>query len=300
MPFMKVRDGRMHYEVLGEGPPVLLVHGFTNFGLVWADQATALVYAGYKVIMPDLAGHGLSSPATEDIPVATLAADMVALLDHLDVARAVICGLSLGGMVAQEMMAEHRTRLVAAIVVDSCADASGEKNVAAVTEWIRMFREPDGQMIRQEAAWPNLLQAPFRESPSGVSFNATWRNISAPRARPFARPCGYRAHDLFRPRAFARRDDALPRRQRRVRPALSRGDVPGDRRPHPRRHLRRDPRRRPHFRTRQPAALQRPPLGVRGQARGGCRSLSKVPARNAGTVQTFERPRPREARTAIV
>ena len=177
MPFMKVRDGRMHYEVLGEGPPVLLVHGFTNFGLVWADQATALVYAGYQVIMPDLAGHGLSSPATEDIPVATLAADMVALLDHLDIARVVICGLSLGGMVAQEMMAEHRTRLVAAIVVDSCADASGEKNVAAVTAWIRMFREPNGQMTRQEAAWPNLLQAPFRESPSGVSFNATWRNI---------------------------------------------------------------------------------------------------------------------------
>jgi 3-oxoadipate enol-lactonase len=177
MPFMKIRDGRMHYEVLGEGPPVLLVHGFTNFGLVWGDQAMALVYAGYKVIMPDLAGHGLSSPATEDTPVATLAADMVALLDHLDVAKASVCGLSLGGMVVQELMAEHRNRVVAGIVVDSCADASSEKNVAAVTEWIRMFRQPDGQMIRQEAAWPHLLQAPFRESPTGHSFNATWRNI---------------------------------------------------------------------------------------------------------------------------
>lgn len=177
MPYMPSRDGRLHYEVLGEGPPVLLVHGFTNFGMVWADQATALVYAGYRVILPDLAGHGLSSPATADTPVSALAADMVALLDHLQIDRAAVCGLSLGGMVVQELMAEHRDRIAAAIVVDSCADARSEKNVAAVTEWIRMFREPNGPLIRQAAAWPVLLQAPFRDSPSGQAFFATWRAI---------------------------------------------------------------------------------------------------------------------------
>ena len=46
------------------GRPILLIHGFTNYGLSWAPQLAALVHSGYRVILPDLHGHGASSPAT--------------------------------------------------------------------------------------------------------------------------------------------------------------------------------------------------------------------------------------------
>jgi len=55
------------------------------------------------VILPDLHGHGASAPATSLCTVADLAADMVALLDHLAVGCAALCGLSLGGMVALQL-----------------------------------------------------------------------------------------------------------------------------------------------------------------------------------------------------
>ena len=48
----------------GAGRPILLIHGFTNYGLAWAPQLAALVHAGYRVILPDLHGHGASTPAT--------------------------------------------------------------------------------------------------------------------------------------------------------------------------------------------------------------------------------------------
>ncbi|MCJ2020469.1 alpha/beta fold hydrolase, partial [Methylobacterium sp. E-065] len=60
------RDGRrLHYEVLGRGDPVMLIHGFTNAGWSWMNQVAALVFAGYSVILPDLRGHGLSDPAAD-------------------------------------------------------------------------------------------------------------------------------------------------------------------------------------------------------------------------------------------
>src|SRR5262249_17864333 len=81
MPIFQSERGRLHYEELGAGRPVLLIHGFTNYGLAWAPQLAALVHAGYRVILPDLHGHGASAPATSLCTVADLAADMVRLLD---------------------------------------------------------------------------------------------------------------------------------------------------------------------------------------------------------------------------
>ena len=81
MPIFQSDRGRLHYEELGAGRPILLIHGFTNYGLAWAPQLAALVHAGYRVILPDLHGHGASAPATSLCTVADLAADMVALLD---------------------------------------------------------------------------------------------------------------------------------------------------------------------------------------------------------------------------
>jgi pimeloyl-ACP methyl ester carboxylesterase len=92
-------------------PPVLLVHGWT----VTADTTFAPTYPAladrYRVIAPDLRGHGRSSPARGRLRLEGLADDCAAVLDALEVERAIVVGYSLGGAVAQLVWHRHRERL---------------------------------------------------------------------------------------------------------------------------------------------------------------------------------------------
>lgn len=177
MPFYRSRGLRLHYEAVGEGPPVLLVHGFTNYGLVWAPQAAALVHSGYRVLMPDLAGHGLSDVAEQVTGVGDLAADMVTLFDQLGVEQAPVCGLSLGGMVAQQMAVDHPGRVTAMMVADSQAENAGMR--PAVEGWIAEFEGAGGPLARLEKTYPVLLNDAYRASPAGLATLELWRIVLA-------------------------------------------------------------------------------------------------------------------------
>lgn len=178
MPFYQSRGMQLHYEVAGSGPAILMIHGFTNHGMVWAQQIADLLHAGYRVVMPDLAGHGLSQVADRKITVDELAQDMVALLDHLAIDRAVVCGLSLGGMVAQYLAADHSARVEALIVANSCIDSTAPDVVAANNAWIEMFEKPNGPLLRMQAVWPQMLNERYRASPTADAFLATWKRIN--------------------------------------------------------------------------------------------------------------------------
>jgi pimeloyl-ACP methyl ester carboxylesterase len=177
MPFYPSRGARLHYEVAGEGPPVLLVHGFTNFGQVWGPQIAALVHSGYQAIVPDLAGHGLSSGAEGDTDVPALAVDMVTLLDALGVGRALVCGLSLGGMIAQQMAVDHPNRVSGILVAASRADNAGMR--PAVESWITEFEGPGGALSRLAKTYPVLLNEAYRNSPAGAATFALWQLVLA-------------------------------------------------------------------------------------------------------------------------
>ena len=72
----------INYEVSGEGPPVILLHGFPDTGNLWRHQVAALSTAGYRVITPDLRGYGLSDKPTDvdAYNVLSLAGDVVAVI----------------------------------------------------------------------------------------------------------------------------------------------------------------------------------------------------------------------------
>ncbi|HXQ62771.1 MAG TPA: alpha/beta fold hydrolase, partial [Acidimicrobiales bacterium] len=78
------------FEVTGEGPPVVLLHGFPDSGRLWRHQVPTLVAAGFRVIVPDLRGYGGSDQPKEidayGIPY--LVGDVLGVLDHLGVVRA--------------------------------------------------------------------------------------------------------------------------------------------------------------------------------------------------------------------
>lgn len=123
----------LHYEVEGDGPAILLTHGFSSTGAMWAPQRPLLARS-YKVVTWDVRGHGRSeSPPSLDAYSAEHAtADMVRLLDHLGIEQAVIGGLSLGGYLSLRFALEHPQRVRALVICDS---GPGYRNPEARQAW---------------------------------------------------------------------------------------------------------------------------------------------------------------------
>ncbi len=87
----------IHYEDHGAGKPVVLIHGWPLSGRSWEAQVPALVDAGHRVITYDRRGFGASSQPWEGYDYDTFAADLNALLEHLDLREAALVGFSMGG-----------------------------------------------------------------------------------------------------------------------------------------------------------------------------------------------------------
>lgn len=105
---------RIAYRSLGEGDrAIVLTHGLLMDGRMYALLAPTLAAKGYRVILVDMLGHGASAPAAQmtDHSMPQYGADVVALLDHLGLAQAVIGGTSLGANVALEVAAAAPERV---------------------------------------------------------------------------------------------------------------------------------------------------------------------------------------------
>ena len=89
-------DIKIHYEDHGVGQPVVLIHGYPLSGRAWDKQVPALLEAGYRVITYDRRGFGQSSQPVTGYDYDTFAADLAALLEHLDLHDAVLVGHSMG------------------------------------------------------------------------------------------------------------------------------------------------------------------------------------------------------------
>ena len=101
MPFIKVgtensADIEIYYEDHGAGQPVVLIHGYPLSGRAWDKQVPVLLEAGYRVITYDRRGFGRSSQPACGYDYGTFAADLHALLEHLDLRGAVLAGHSMG------------------------------------------------------------------------------------------------------------------------------------------------------------------------------------------------------------
>lgn len=87
----------LHYEDLGEGSPVVFIHGWPLSGRAWEAQVPALIEAGHRVITYDRRGFGDSSQPWNGYDYDTFTADLHALLEHLDLADVTLVGFSMGG-----------------------------------------------------------------------------------------------------------------------------------------------------------------------------------------------------------
>lgn len=104
-----------------EAPPVLLLHSIGTTLHVWDPQAAVLARR-FRVIRPDMRGHGLSETVAGDHSMSDFAADQAALLDALGIASAHVVGLSIGGRIAQAMAAEHPERVASLLLLDTALE----------------------------------------------------------------------------------------------------------------------------------------------------------------------------------
>ncbi len=123
MPFARLADVTLNYRFDGPaaGPVVMLCNSLSSNLSMWDPQVPALADAGFRVLRYDTRGHGSSSVANGPTSIAVLAADALALLDHLGIDRVHFCGLSLGGMTGQWLATHHAVRLRSLVL---CATAA--------------------------------------------------------------------------------------------------------------------------------------------------------------------------------
>ena len=111
-----VNGMRMYVEVFGEGPPLLLVHGFTASSQSWRPFVGEFAKS-FRVIVPDLRGHGWSDNPRKEFTHRLAAADLLALLDALNVGPVRAIGVSNGALILMHMAVQQRDRLDAMILV---------------------------------------------------------------------------------------------------------------------------------------------------------------------------------------
>jgi pimeloyl-ACP methyl ester carboxylesterase len=111
MPHAELPDRKVHYTRRGSGEPLLLIMGLSGSHISWGDPFLEELARDFDVIAFDNRGMGLSDWATEPFTIADLAADAVALLDVLGIESAHVMGISMGGMIAQELVLGHPDRV---------------------------------------------------------------------------------------------------------------------------------------------------------------------------------------------
>lgn len=130
MPFAEVNSQTIHYvDSGGDGPVILLSHGFAMGHEMWAAQLEPLAEAGWRVVTYDERGWG-QTEYTEPFTYWDLADDALALLDHLGIDSAVLGGMSQGGFLTVRAALTAPERVRAMVIVDSDATALNDEERA--------------------------------------------------------------------------------------------------------------------------------------------------------------------------
>jgi 3-oxoadipate enol-lactonase len=141
MPFVECKGISLCYEVHGQGPPLLLLAGLGGGTWSWYGQVPYFEES-YKTITFDNRGAGRSSIPQGPYQMRQLAEDALCLLDHIEVERAFVLGLSMGGMIAQELALMAPKRIRALFL--GCTHCGGSSRVPPTPESMKFLTDNDG------------------------------------------------------------------------------------------------------------------------------------------------------------
>ena len=163
MPYVKVGPATLHYRQAGSGERVLLLfHAFPLHSGMWDAQLAAFAAEGWRVIAPDARGFGKSSVAPDVLGMDVIADDAAAVLDSLQVTRAVIGGLSMGGYAAFELWRRRKDLVRALLLADTKAAADTADGAAARESFAK-------KAVTKGAAWVAAELAPKLQRPERLA-----------------------------------------------------------------------------------------------------------------------------------
>jgi 3-oxoadipate enol-lactonase len=170
MPIAEVNGQRLYHEVHGEGEPLLCVAGLTCDTLVWIPQLQAFS-AAHRTVVFDNRDVGQSSMAEDEYEVADMARDALALADHLGLETFHLLGVSMGGMIAQEvaLQAPERVRTFT-VAVSIAAGGAYARRTAEV--WGARVAQISQEQHVDELMLLNHSEG-FYENPDMVEFIRT-------------------------------------------------------------------------------------------------------------------------------
>jgi len=138
MPYAHVDGVNLHYDIYGQGQPLLFVNGLGQPSIAWDSELIQAMTKTHQVITFDNRGTGLSDKPDEPYTMAMFASDAVGLLDRLNISRAHVFGVSMGGMIAQELGAHYPQRVASLIL--GCTTPGGRNAVQAPPESLKALQ----------------------------------------------------------------------------------------------------------------------------------------------------------------
>ena len=139
MPMARVGDINIHYDIHGEGDPLLLISGYTSPSGGWFMQIPAFSKE-YRAIPFDNRGTGLSDAPDYASTMEMMANDAVGLLDALGIGTAHVCGVSMGGAIAQNLVILHPQRVRGLIL--ACTGCGGTLGINGNPEVLKQMVSP--------------------------------------------------------------------------------------------------------------------------------------------------------------
>ncbi|HKV54297.1 MAG TPA: alpha/beta fold hydrolase [Candidatus Binataceae bacterium] len=155
MPDLRVGDVKLHYEVQGSGDPLLMVMGLGGSSAGWAPELVTELARSFRTIIYDNRGTGMSDKPDVPYSLEMFASDGVAILDALKIERAHVFGVSMGGMISQELVLGHGSRVHTLTL--GCTTFGGKNAVPPPAESVKLLTAPrdglsDAEIIRR--GWP--------------------------------------------------------------------------------------------------------------------------------------------------
>jgi pimeloyl-ACP methyl ester carboxylesterase len=190
---MQVTGGTQYVRTGGQGPAVLLLHGFGDTGDMWEPLATVLV-KDHTVIVPDLRGMGLSSHPEAGYEKVAQARDVAGILDQLKIEKFALVTHDIGNMVGYALAAQYPDRVTKWVVMDAPLPGLGNWNAQLTNPkvWHFNFRGPDVERLvaGRERILLDRFYNELSANPAGID-DPTRDHYAALYARPGA------IHDAF-------------------------------------------------------------------------------------------------------
>lgn len=156
MPLAQCGEIKIEYHIEGDGPPLLMLRGLGGQASTWGEPLLSGLRDNFTVIRMNHRGIGLSETTDEPFTMRTLADDAAALLEAIDIDRAHVFSVSMGGMVAQELALNHPERVNGLIL--GCTFPGGPNAITASPEVITLLLSDPSLSAADQArrSWPTM------------------------------------------------------------------------------------------------------------------------------------------------